>query len=226
MEADHKKALNEKDAALIKNEADHKVILVQKEAALKVLEAEHKVLLVEKEADHKVLLGEKVSAFDGQLVRKEADHKVLLGEKVSEYKAILVCKDNEIANEKTSRLQAQGTMTSRGVFEQVMFEIGTVLLPKQRKPTVTDVCRMIGEMIYSNKRTGNSNADSIIEMFKTCGIKDSAAAINLYSVLSVEVHGFPWNGGSVRVFTKDLGQNEVCIVEGLCKYLHLNIELI
>ena len=201
----------------------------EKENQKLLYEKENQKLLYEKEKENQRLQYENLE--------KEKENQRLLNEKEKEKEKLHYEKEKEIEindlksklqAEKVRNLQAQGLMTSRGVFERFLYDAYSSDFPNQKKIHVADTYRHI--MNEWNKLEKNPEEKcsekvlKIIQIFKDCGLTSKDVKL-MYDNLSVSTHGFPWSGDSVRVFTSSMSNpNYACVIKKICAEMHLEAE--
>ena len=117
-------------------------------------------------------------------------------------------------------MQAKGLMTSRGIFERILLNVFYDL--RKSKNEIFVASNMIS-MIDNNDDNCNGSEDCtrIREWCKQFSVKSLR---DLYSLLSSEIHGSPWSGDSVKVYTKQMPVEYKCFLLEVAKHLKLDVE--
>ena len=117
-------------------------------------------------------------------------------------------------------MQAKGLMTSRGIFERILLNVFYDL--RKSKNEIFVASNMIS-MIDNNDDNCNVSEDCtrIREWCKQFSVKSLR---DLYSLLSSEIHGSPWSGDSVKVYTKQMPVEYKCFLLEVAKHLKLDVE--
>jgi hypothetical protein len=92
---------------------------------------------------------------------------------------------------------------------------------------VTSFLNFIGSKLEkSNVGSDDLSGRSIklLNTFKDCGYKTADDVLKLWITLCSEVHGFPWSGSSVKVYSQFLDPKHVCVIEELAKNLGLDVD--
>ena len=214
---------------------------VEAEADKKVLEADKKVLVAEADkkvfeavADKKVfeaVADKKVFEADKKVLVAEADKKVF--EAVADKKVIeAVAKANmyklRLESSEKERLQVNGLMTSRGILEWLIIEVAKELKAPAAKniPPNTDVCERVAFMVGKQERpNGDSSLSALYDIFLECGVDTAEKGRLIYKEVSCEIHGYPWSGPGVKVYTSRMNEKSKlkCVIKAVAKYHNLEV---
>jgi len=192
----------------------------------KVKEKENEKTLYEKLLEEKdKLLTEKVKEKEKTLYEKLLEEKdkllgekdKLLGEKDERIKDLKVL----FANIQAEDLRGKGLLTSRGIFERLLTNAFYETRKSQlEKFNATKMIALISDDTILVTSQSAPNFAKIREICRKCGLKDVAG---LYATLSEYIHGSPWHGDGVKVFSNRLSQVEKCFIVGVAEYFQLEV---
>jgi hypothetical protein len=134
-----------------------------------------------------------------------------------------------ISHEIQDKLRSQGLMTSRGVYERSLYDAYYVDFPSLKKlPQVAETYKHIinewGKLDKDSMYKCSAKVQNIIDAFKECGLT-SADVFLLYNSLAKSIHGYPWSGSSVKVYTSSLDNEKyACVIRKICKDMNLDVE--
>ncbi len=197
---------------ILMTEAESKVVKAEAEAESKVVKAEAEIKVVKAEAEIKVVKAE-----------AEAEIKVVKAQsQANEYKLRLETTQKDL-------LQSKGLMTSRGIYENLLQAVGKELKsPTARKnPTCTEVCEIVAGMVESNTVPPDNllSLAVLYKIYSDCNINTPEKGRRSYNEVSVEIHGFPWNGEAVKVYTSKMSKVSQlkCIITAVARHYNFDI---
>ena len=126
----------------------------------------------------------------------------------------------EMVAEKREALRARGLLSSRGIFERVL----QLLHAEENfrgKFNATQAIQQLQQLSPSNQsgRWANCLFQSVSKSYGS-SVNIVHQLTTLYSTLSVDVHGQPWNQNSVQI-SDQLGANDKQFIEELCRCMGL-----
>ena len=140
-------------------------------------------------------------------------------------KEAIIKLNSEVYKEKLSSitkelLQSKGLMTSRGIFERVLYYVFYDLKKSDKgRFNAGNTIDMIENKEYDCSKS--PNCVLIREWCQSCSV-DSLR--DLYSYLSSEIHGIPWSGESVEIYTRNMPAQYKCFLFEVANYLKLKVE--
>ncbi len=123
-------------------------------------------------------------------------------------------------------LRTKGLLSSRGIFEQCVLRCFYELKKTpNEKFVVSNTISKIDEMIRDPSKIPSEapNTRELIQHVQEC--KFEYKLQSLFNKLSKEIHGSPWSGECVKVFSKDLNSNEICLIKKISSTFGLDTEL-
>ena len=128
-------------------------------------------------------------------------------------------------------MRAKGLFTSRGIFEYYLNQAGFEL----KSPTatkglnVTAACQKIDAFLQDDRIPDKSlyYTCMVFNLAKNCCpppfkfTESSLFLTKLYGKLCNSVHGHPWHGPSVLIYSGELDQWDSCILTSMCKEMKL-----
>jgi hypothetical protein len=132
-------------------------------------------------------------------------------------------------------LRSRGLFTGRGIFEFYLTQAGFELKsPNATKGLdITSTCNKIDEILECKPEQKVSFSlknytSKIYEIAFNCkvstGIEGDKILSKLYRKLSNSVHGHPWYGNSVMIYSKDLNPIDSCLLVTLCEKMNLTTQ--
>ncbi len=120
-------------------------------------------------------------------------------------------------------LGMKGLLTSRGIFENYlntcMIEMKNANLLKST--TRFNAALIIEKLNSEEKRLPESGyCRRLLDEVANCG----ADLNDVYNSLSTEIHGAPWSGPSVRIYSSDLRKESTCILRFIASEMLLEVE--
>jgi hypothetical protein len=151
-------------------------------------------------------------------------------EVVAKTEEVVAAKDEAIAAVKdqlnvirAESLRSKGLLTSRGVFE---FKLKLVY--HETKPTkkfnATEICNYLNKLLLlKSKGDMGTHTQDMINFAKLCKLTNF---IEIYSELSNEIHGYSWDGMSVKALKENTSSNTLCLTKHIAKSFNLNVEYV
>ena len=151
--------------------------------------------------------------------RKESENKDLIIENLKQ----------AISHETQDKLRSQGLMTSRGVYERSLYDAYYADFPNLKK--LPQIAASYKHIINKWEKLDNDSThkcsakvQNIIDAFKECGLKSADVSL-LYNSLAKGIHGYPWSGSSVKVYTSSLNNEKyACVIKKICKDMNLDVQ--
>ena len=138
-------------------------------------------------------------------------------------KSLLNEKDIRLKEKENQILGLKGLLTSRGVFENYLdfclSELkGAKLASSSQKFNATYVIDIMAKLKH------NLPKDGVCIKLLNAAAACNADLRSFYSTLSLEIHGAPWNGPSLKVYSNEMKQSEQCIVYFIAESMMLKIQ--
>ena len=193
-------------------------------------------LLLDKELLNRLLQEKDDRIKVKDLIIKEKDERIK--EKDQSMEKLLLEKDLRIEekdlriNEKDDRIKekdreimaGQGRLTSRGIMEaflgKLLIEMKVLRLVKVTEKEITT--NIITLLIQKEKHfPTTSKCYKLLQAVKSC----ECNLQSLYLSLSHSIHGYPWYGSSVKIFSKALKEEETCLLKFIADDMSLPYHL-
>ena len=146
-------------------------------------------------------------------------------EKMETYTDILIKeKDVRIKEKEAQILAAQGLLTSRGIVEALLkkclIEMKLLKLAKDnQKDIMTNIIQLMIQQ--EEKLPKTSKCYQLLQAAKKCGCD----LVSLYESLCNGIHGAPWHGPSIKIFSKELKEEERCLLVYIADDMSLPYEI-
>ena len=120
-------------------------------------------------------------------------------------------------------LGMKGLLTSRGIFENYlntcMIEMKNASLLKPK--TKFNAALIIEKLNSEEKLLPESGCcRKLLYEVASCG----ADLSDVYNSLSTEIHGAPWSGPSVRMYSSELRKESICILRFIASEMLLEVQ--
>jgi hypothetical protein len=197
--------LQEKDKIIEKVEREKDSRLQEKDSRLQ--EKDKIIEKVEREKDSRLQEKDKII----EKVEREKDSR-------------LQEKDIRIMEKEAQMLAAQGLLTSRGILEALLKKclIEMKLLKLAKDNQQVNMTNIIQLMIrQEEKLPKTSKCYQLLQAAKKCGCD----LVSLYGSLCYGIHGAPWHGPSIKIFSKELKEEERCMLVYIADDMSLPYEL-
>ena len=148
-----------------------------------------------------------------------------LTQKKEELVARIKDKDDLIASKDQQLLQVRGLLNTRGIFEHYLWNCflelqGLGALRADETFVVTNFITKLSKPTFFIPPAATTTIEFFTKVQK-CGCGD---LVVLYRDLSAVIHGMPWCGPSVKVYTDEMTLEQACVVKFIAKKLKLKIE--
>ena len=180
-------------------------------------------LLVEKDRIIEKVEREKDSRLQEKDSRLQEKDRII--EKMETYTDILIKeKDVRIMEKEAQILAAQGLLTSRGIVEALLkkclIEMKLFKLAKDnQKEIMTNIIQLM--IRQEEKLPKTSKCYQLLQAAKKCGCD----LVSLYESLCNGIHGAPWHGPSIKIFSKELKEEERCLLVYIADDMSLPYEI-
>ena len=241
-----KEIVNEKDARIkeIVTEKDARIkeIVTEKDARMKEIVTEKDARIKEKDSFLTEIVSEKDARMKEIVTEKDARMKEIVTEKDARMKEMVTEKDarikekdsflTEIVSEKDARLKekdceilaSQGLLTSRGVaeakFKKCLIEMKVLKLAKDsERDNISNIIALLGK--HEKNLPVTSKCHQLLEAARSCGCDLKS----LYETLCNAIHGAPWHGPSIIIFSKELREEEICLLAFIAEDMSIPYDL-
>ena len=140
---------------------------------------------------------------------------------ISKSDLVIEGKDKEL-------MMAKGTMTCRGIFEFYLTicyaELkGLGALGDKEKLIYTNFIQKVTATTFTVPSKAFKTS-AFFEAMMKCGMPLDQLSV-AYSDLCNDVHGYPWHGTSVKVFTDQMQDTTACLVSFIAEQLNLDVDV-
>ena len=207
---------NEKEQLFNKRLEDKDVLGKEKEQLFNKRLEDKDVLGKEKEQLFNKLLEEK------DIVIKNKD--VLGNEKEQLFNKLLEAKEVSINEKELENMTSKGLLTARGILEAMLrkclIEMKVLGLVKEtEKDNMTNIIQHLTQKEKHFPET--SKCYLLVQSAKRCGCDLQS----LYVTLCSSIHGAPWYGSSIKIFSKALREEDTCLLKAIADDMSLPYDL-
>jgi hypothetical protein len=113
------------------------------------------------------------------------------------------------------RMFARGLVNSRGVFEWALKIMYLELFPSKKFNASTaalEVAKCLVTRSTPSALIENSDASRLYQILLSCHISSEQALKDLYSTLSTDIHGLPYSGPAVTVYSSFMSEEHKCVI--------------
>ena len=220
------KRLEEKDIVI----KDKDVVGKEKEQLFKEKEQlfKEKEQLFNKRLEDKDVLGkEKEQLFNKRLEDKDVlgkEIEQLFKEKEQLFNKLLEAKEVSINEKELESMTSKGLLTARGILEAMLrkclIEMKVLGLVKEtEKDNMTNIIQHLTQKEKHFPET--SKCYLLVQSAKRCGCDLQS----LYVTLCSSIHGAPWYGSSIKIFSKALREEDTCLLKAIADDMSLPYDL-
>jgi len=160
-----------------------------------------------------------------QLFNKLLEDKDVRGkEKEQLFNKLLEAKEVVINQKELESMTSKGVMTARGILEAMLrkclVEMKVLGLVKEtEKVNITNIIQHLTQKEKHFPET--SKCYLLVQSAKRCGCDLQS----LYLTLCNSIHGAPWYGSSIKIFSKALREEDTCLLKAIADDMSLPYDL-
>ena len=179
-------------------------------------------LLRENEHLNKRLEEKDIVIKDKDVVGKEKEQ--LFKEKEQLFNKLLEAKEVSINEKELESMTSKGLLTARGILEAMLrkclIEMKVLGLVKEtEKDNMTNIIQHLTQKEKHFPET--SKCYLLVQSAKRCGCDLQS----LYVTLCSSIHGAPWYGSSIKIFSKALREEDTCLLKAIADDMSLPYDL-
>jgi hypothetical protein len=124
-------------------------------------------------------------------------------------------------------LRSKGAVSARGIYEHYLKRCWIELHEhdiKQKRFDATMTCKLIDEYDPASTKQKSEKVESLKALITQCPEFKKDDLANLYSILSGDIHGAPWNGPSIQYHSNNIDAKYGFVIKGIAELTTFKVD--